>query len=422
MQSEVKSQAFLRKRRFLVVLPLLVVPFLTLAFYALGGGRTSINNMQGEKAKGLNLQLPGVANKEEQLMDKLGFYDKAQKDSQKMAEWMHNDPYYKEVPVEADTTPNEIEKIHEIAASKYGQALKTSPYEGKKGAPEDAIMQKLSKLQKELDKPVVTKETTVPQQTISNNEFSSEVDRLGQMMQTMVSSGEPDPEMQQLQATLDKMLDVQHPERVRERLKEQSLKNKRNVFPVAKKTFLPSVSLLDTSRKEAQTKSAFYGLEIRNEKNELIAVEAVVHQLQTLVNGAVIKLRLLNEIFINGVSIPNGSFVFGTVSLNGERLRAKIESIRYNNNLLPVDLEVYDMDGMPGIYIPGAITKEVAQSSVDNASQMLQISSLDPSLKAQAAATGLDAVKSLISKKAKLVKLYVKDGYKVLLKDKSSNQ
>jgi hypothetical protein len=45
------------------------------------------------------------------------------------------------------------------------------------------------------------------------------------------------------------------------------------------------------------------------------------------------------------------------------------------------------------------------------------MTSLDPSLKAQATATGINAVKNLLSKKAKLVKVTVKAGYKVLLKE-----
>ncbi|RYE56082.1 MAG: conjugative transposon protein TraM, partial [Sphingobacteriales bacterium] len=148
----------------------------------------------------------------------------------------------------------------------------------------------------------------------------------------------------------------------------------------------------------------------------------VVHESQTLVNGAVIKLRLLADVYINGTLVPAGAFVFGTVQLNGERLEVGINSIRHNNLLLPVKLQVYDLDGLPGIYIPGAITREVAQSSVDNAAQMLEITSLDPSLKAQAANAGLGAVKSLLSKKTKLVKVVVKAGYRVLLKDNTTEQ
>lgn len=45
--------------------------------------------------------------------------------------------------------------------------------------------------------------------------------------------------------------------------------------------------------------------------------------------------------------------VSGLVSLENERLQVEISSIRYNNSLFPVKLEVYDMDGLAGIYIPG---------------------------------------------------------------------
>lgn len=147
------------------------------------------------------------------------------------------------------------------------------------------------------------------------------------------------------------------------------------------------------------------------------AIKAVVHQSQVLVDGAVVKLRLLNDVFINGNLIPKDNFVFGTASLNGERLIIKINSIRYNNSLYPVDLSVFDMDGMDGIYIPGAITRDVAKQSADRAVQGIGLTTIDPSLKVQAATAGIEAAKTLLSKKAKLIKVTVKAGYHVLLRD-----
>jgi conjugative transposon TraM protein len=141
-----------------------------------------------------------------------------------------------------------------------------------------------------------------------------------------------------------------------------------------------------------------------------------------LVNGAVVKLRLLNDLYINGSLIPKGNFVFGIASLNGERLEVEINSIRYNQSLYPVKLEVYDIDGLPGIYIPGAITRDVAKQSVDNTLQLMELSTMDPSLKAQATAAGIGAAKTLLSKKVKQVKVMVKAGYKVLLRDKNIQQ
>jgi conjugative transposon TraM protein len=380
------------------------------------------------------MNLPNAALKEEKGMDKLSFYDLAQKDSAQLAEQVKADPYLKAQDHLRNTSfssSNEIERLTGQAASKFNQTsvtsgLRTTPYSVSKNSPEEEIMQKLSLLQKELNKPSRTKSAEringKDGPSKSNHEFSSEVDRLEGMMQAMNSGAETDPEMKQLETTLDKMLDIQHPERVRERIKERSVKNKEKVYTLGKKPFQLSVSLLDTTGKRKSTTSRFYGLYEVAEANEHASAEAVVHESQTLVNGAVIKLRLLGDIYINGILIPAGAFVFGTVSLNGERLEVQINSVRYKNLLLPVKLDVYDLDGQPGIYVPGAITREVAKTSVDNAAQMLEITSLDPSLKAQATNAGLDAVKSLLSKKTKLVKVLVKAGYKVLLKDNTTGQ
>ena len=68
-----------------------------------------------------------------------------------------------------------------------------------------------------------------------------------------------------------------------------------------------------------------------------------------------------------------GNFVFGTAQLNDERLEINISSIRSGNNLFPVKLDVYDMDGLAGIYIPGAISRDVAKQSADNSLQLMEL-------------------------------------------------
>ena len=75
------------------------------------------------------------------------------------------------------------------------------------------------------------------------------------------------------------------------------------------------------------------------------------------------------------------------------------------------------MDGLDGIYIPGAITRDVAKQSADRAVQGIGFTALDPSIKVQAASAGIEAAKTLFSKKAKLIKVMVKAGYQVLLRD-----
>jgi len=93
-----------------------------------------------------------------------------------------------------------------------------------------------------------------------------------------------------------------------------------------------------------------------------------------------------------------------------------------DNSLFPVALSAYDLDGMEGLYIPGAIARDAAKQSSNQAIQSMQFMTMDQSLSAQAAAAGVEAAKGLFSKKVKLIKVTVKAGYQVLLKDKNARQ
>ncbi|WP_353849827.1 conjugative transposon protein TraM [Hydrotalea sp.] len=422
MSSVQRSQAFLRKRKMMLVLPFLVVPFLTMAFWALGGGQGKEQAII-VKQQGLNLNLPDAKMKDENLTDKLSFYDKADKDSAKLEEWMRTDPYYKQHEDTSILPVNELEVLTQNSASKYNQRLNSSPYETSSNNPEQKLMQKLALLQKEINKQpeASANENQNATNYKQDEELSGEVDRLENMLLTMNKTNTGDQEMNQLNGTLEKILDIQHPQRIREKLKEKSLQHKQVVYAVTTQPALANVSLMDTNKIATNKVNKFYSLDPdKSVVEEGQAIEAIVHSNQMLVNGAVIQLRLATDIFINGILIPKGNPVNGTASLNNERLEVVINSIRYKNTLFPVKLELYDMDGLPGIYVPGSISRDVAKNSADNSLQLMELTTLDPSLKAQAAAAGINTVKSLMSRKVKQVKVMVKEGYKVLLKDKNN--
>ena len=80
------------------------------------------------------------------------------------------------------------------------------------------------------------------------------------------------------------------------------------------------------------------------------------------------------------------------------------------------------MDGLIGIHIPGSINRDVSKESANEAITGVGMTTLDPSLAAQATSAGIQAAKSLLSKKVKLVKVTVKAGYSVLLKDNNQKQ
>lgn len=437
------TEQFLRRRKFYMVLPMLVLPFLTMIFWALGGGQGVPAQAEARDFDELNVTLPD-AHFTEETWDKLSLYEMAERDSAKYEEARESDPYFdliaftsqQQLQAEADTTKRGNKLIDSF---KQKDRLAADPNE-------ELVNKKLQELYSEINKPAPSmrqEATSRNQETInatSDPQFTEDVNRLEQMMEMMQGGTEADPEMQQIESVLEKILDIQHPERVKEKLKELDPQEKVATLSVkvaddgdhvsllsASQTAfgesLDSASVFESVALSPVSQNGFFGLNDETVTETLAGntIEAIVHGTQELVEGSTVKLRLLNDVEINKILVPKDQFIYGTCAINGERLTIEINSIRTGNSLLPVSLEVYDLDGMPGIYIPGAITRDAAKQASDNALQNVQFMSLDPSLGAQAAAAGVEAAKGLFSKKAKLIKVTVKAGYQIFLKDTKPN-
>lgn len=430
MEQQVTTSKMMRQRRFLLVLPLLVLPFITMIFWALGGGKVKNGQAQAAVKKGFNINLPDANLKNDKPMDKMSYYEQAQMDSIKFLELVKNDPNYKNIgATNTDKDLSGEEEIIQTPADKRG--LNTSLYDSQEhnDPNTDKIYRKLAELDKEMNKPIPSEDEynhmyqgTKGKSSNSTTVNYSDVDRLEQMMNMVNQNTGEDPELQQLNGMLDKILEVQYPERVHEKLKQTSETGRGQVFAVSFKKD-NSITHLDTEHLTGGAVNGFYSLigttAIEDSHN---AIQAVIHETQTFVDGSTVKLRLLNDVFINGVHIPKDNFLYGVASLRGERLSIKINSVRYNNSLFPVELSVYDMDGLNGLYIPGAITRDVAKQSTDRSMQTIGLTSLDPSWQAQAAGAGIEAAKTLASRKVKLIKVTVKAGYQVLLRDEKQKQ
>ena len=427
MEQKIKSLKMLRQRKMLLVIPLLVLPFITILFWVLGGGKMDNAKAQSVIKEGINLKLPNPNFKEDAPLDKMNYYDQAALDSVKLNELIKKDPNYRSQSFQGDSA--EVARDTAFNRSnfrKVSTGLNTRVY---RNPNEEKVQKKLEALQKAINKPVIApaqnRDFIEDVKTNATALPSNDVDRLEQMMQTLNQPETQDPELHQLSGMLEKILDIQHPDRVQEKLRKASETQRGQVFTVTTKGKEDVISALQNAKNTnpvdsgmASKPNAFYSLEESSSADYMQnAVKAVVHETQTIVNGSTIKLRLSTAIFINGVMIPKDNFLFGIASLKGERLAIKINSLRYNNSLFPVELSVYDMDGLSGIYIPGAISRDVAKASVDRSMQTLGVTSLDDSWGAQAAGVGIEAAKSLLSKKVKLIKVVVKAGYQVLLRD-----
>ena len=411
-----------KKRKMLLVLPLITLPFITILFYTLGGGTMEAMGGKNEIKKGFNFNLPLPKFKEDSALDKMSYYDQAAVDSIKLQELIKKDPNYsnqKTVQESIGEFPDTDFEVQRFQKGKTG--FNSSSFQNRN---EQKVYQKLQALQKAINQPAITENYGQDMREFENygssKGVSDEIESLEQMMSKMGESHEPDPELKQLGGMLENILDIQHPSRVQERLKQSSDNKKGKLLTVNRKKEEDNVTSLQQEKTDLSSikSNSFYTVDEHIEQEEhQNSIEAVIHETQTIVNGSVVKLRLSSDIFLQGTMIPKNTFLYGIATLKGERLEVKINNIQFRNSIFPVELTVYDMDGIDGIYIPGAVSRDVAKASADRSIQTLGLTGLTDSWGAQAAGMGIEAAKSLMSKKVKLIKVVVKAGYQVLLYD-----
>lgn len=417
------------KRRLLMALPIITLPFITIVFYTLGGGKMEASNAETATKKGFNFQLPDPRLKEDSSLDKMSYYEQAAADSIKFLEQMKKDPNYlsEEMPEETFedfmASDSENQSIPKNRAPLSGSLLQDRN--------EKKVYQKLKALQKAISQPAADtygQDMREFENYGSSESGSDQIRNLEKIMSSMGESQQPDPELEQLGGMLENILDIQHPQRVQERLKHSAAAKKGKTYKVDLKkapdnsTSLEQIPVFNDGARS----NSFYSLPASPETDlQQNAIQAFVHETQTIVNGSVVKLRIGCDIVLQGVEIAKNSFLYGIAALKDERLEIKIENIQYEGSIFPIQLSVYDLDGIQGIYIPGAISRDVAKASAERSVQSLGLSGISDSWGAQAAGMGIEAAKSLMSKKVKLIKVSVKAGYQVLLydeKQKNPNQ
>lgn len=140
MEQPLKSEKFLRKRKFFLVIPVILVPILLLFTWALGRGKPA--EKESLDRKGLNMNLPGAYVKRDQMLDKMSYYDQAKSDSDKYKALTKSDPYFKS---KSDTSAGSLsnllhgERTNTIdgnqasppKTSGYGRSYSTEPNERK---------------------------------------------------------------------------------------------------------------------------------------------------------------------------------------------------------------------------------------------------------------------------------------------------
>lgn len=328
MQTKIlHAPRFLRQRKFFLVLPLLIVPFLVLLFLALGGGRTARTGTNEQaQGQGLNLQLPDAHFTPGREKDKMDLYESMRRDTV---------PLQEQIP--------EVRPMLLPPADTLG----------------DAVRQRLDLLKAELSRGPAKKNGPAMPAVMTLPAITD----LHPLPAEAPPSRERDPELAGLDSLLDKVLQVQAGARKATESPELSVMNTRKqITPDSgQRVVLRNPDPMYFGADSTEVSGGFFPAAGPLQEQDTIhanLVEAVIDGPQILLAGTIVCLQLLQPVFLPGLVIPAGQRVYATAALRGERLLLTVTHIRIRNHLETVSLSAYDLDGQEGLAVPGSMQRE----------------------------------------------------------------
>jgi len=321
------------------ILPLILLPFLCLFFFVYHSGFAAKKTAE-KKLGGLNGtvgQISGDVQKK-QLEDKLDAYRNTYKEGDGLTA-------VNPLPSEKSSNPafsnsySEKEKrmldsINQAMKVKYGQQAEVSG--NKPNRPpvnnDQAMVQALNGLQN--------------RHVISSN-AAPDVPKERDPMETF----------RQQMAYLDSMNKANDP----------SVKAERQKAAAAAKILAQKASEPKLSVKLADAAAPGFNTVMPEQHPDFIKV--VIDENLTGYAGSRIRLRLLDDIEVGNYRVTKGTYVYALVTgFSGQRVELTVKSILFENKILPVKLQVYDLDGLLGLYVPESafrdFTKDLGTNSV----------------------------------------------------------
>ena len=148
--------------------------------------------------------------------------------------------------------------------------------------------------------------------------------------------------------------------------------------------------------------SDYFNTIITNEPEHKL-IKAIVDEDVKAVDGSRVRLRLLDDIDIGERTIPKGNYLFCIMSgFSQQRIKGTVKSVLVNDELVKVNLSIYDTDGMEGLYVPRSGFRETSQDVASGAmSQSMSIN--DGSATSSMGRWGMQALQNAYQKTANAI-------------------
>lgn len=332
-------KSYLKKNKALLILPLVLIPFVILIFYILGGGEqvTRQGNKNQHQTDGANYLLP-QAEKSIEIFDKLEAYQN------------ENLPVGSNIQrssLNDDSTHTQVD-LTDVQSDSL-----------------QALLQNHSKtdVSNKLLAHIKRKEEVVRQERNDEKQFHKKVPKKKQASSALVR-------MEETKKNLNRENELKRALRVH----ESGLEELEKVFDQnislsrendSLKYFLKDAQekLKNFEKKEEKKfnleKKHATGFDGKSSNTSMIKAE--VCETTTVLNGNRIKMRLLDDAWIDGRKAVKHNFFYGICKIKDERLNIQVSSFPMEDNFLPVDLLIHDLDGLPGLYVPDNAARRVSK-------------------------------------------------------------
>lgn len=150
------------------------------------------------------------------------------------------------------------------------------------------------------------------------------------------------------------------------------------------------------------------------------SINACVYRTTTVTDGDEIPIRLLEPMMAGEVLIPANTILTGTSRIDGERMSITIQAVQYEGSVIPIELQVYDLDGGAGISVPASeeisAVKEIAANAGSGLGSSITITDdAGTQLLSDLGRSVIQGTAQYIGQKMRQVKVTLKAGYRVLL-------
>nr|WP_277111509.1 conjugative transposon protein TraM [Chryseobacterium taklimakanense] len=331
------------------ILPLLALPFLLLFIYV--GTRLAEKKQPKDQPNELSLSLGDT---KDSILSKNDAYDEFfRKDDNRTMLGGLDKEQDSLMSYEDRLTLEQKRKIDSLRAEsgKHRNATKlvASSYYNPKSNSDDKDYQRSADIIKMLNDKSYGKENGADVLTSKNNTIQEQPDPVKYLKQQML-----------VMDSLEKAKDPEYQSRL---AAEEKLKaNKAKLDAFLNSTFNVSKSGINNSF------NAIY------KETENSFIKAVIDENNKGFLGSRIRFRLLEDIFVGQRKISKGSILYGQISgFSMQRVELNIISVFSKGEILPVNLSIYDLDGMKGLYVPQSIFRDMVREMGSNSVQGTQM-------------------------------------------------